>query len=99
MIDRASKFLLTAIALLLLALLVRPMLVSTPVQAQAAIVPVQAPVQMVVDNNAIYLLQNGKLSVYFVETPTSKKMLNQLGLGANDPVTLRRVVTVDVNKP
>lgn len=99
MIDRTTKFLLTAIALLLLALLVRPMLAPVPAQAQANNVPMSAPAQMTVSNNAVYLLQDGKLSVYYLETPTSKKMLNELGLGANDPVTLRRVVTVDVNKP
>ena len=99
MIDRTSKFLLTVIALLLLALLVHPMLAPIPAQAQTNNALTPAPALMVAENGTVYILQNGKLSAYIVETPTTRKTLSQLGLGGNEPVTLRHLATVNVNKP
>lgn len=95
MIDRTAKFLLTVIALLLLALLVRPAL--TPAQAQATTAPATAPPQLAVSNGTVYVLQNGKLSVYLVETKASKQLLSNFGFGG--PVTLRRVATQEVAGP
>ncbi len=105
MIDRTSKFLLTVIALLLFALLVRPALTPPPAQAQANPVPVPAPAQMAVADNTVYLLQNGKLSVYILETKASKQLMAKYGheMGVSGlfdgPVTIRQVATQDVTKP
>ena len=99
MIDRTSKFLLTAIALLLLALLLRPMLAPVPAQAQTNNTPAPSSAQLTADNGTVYLLQNGKLSAYILETPTTKKALAQLGLGGNEPVTVRHLATIDIDKP
>jgi hypothetical protein len=67
MIDRTVKILLGMIVLLLLALLVKPSVVTRPVRAQAAgLGAIPQPV-MSVSNNAIYVLQANQLSVYMLD--------------------------------
>ncbi len=57
--DKITKILLTVVAVLLLALMIR--LPITTVQAQA---PSQALPTMAVDKGTIYILQNNTLSIY-----------------------------------
>jgi len=74
MVDKTTKVLLTTIAGLLCALLLRPLFIVPPAIAQP---PNQAtqPSQMVADHGAIYVLQNGKLYVYALDNDSNHSLL------------------------
>ncbi len=88
---RAVPALLAVIAVLLFANLFRPAFIETPARAQDR--QGGAPnsgVQMVADNGTVYIYENGKMSVYILETPGTKPLIEKLVGG---PATMRRLVS------
>ncbi len=86
MVDRMTKALLTVIALLLLGLLMRPLLMPTPAQAQAASRPaMQEQPQLVVNGPNVWVIYNGKLCLYDVGVVTGpgKSVKTQFKLEAS----------------
>ena len=71
--DRTTQALLAVIAIVLTAILVRLVVPETAAQAHstplAGTLPdTKAPV-MAVDHNMVYILQNGRLSTYYLDSP------------------------------
>ena len=64
MSKKGSHILLTSIFVLLILTVLRLAVAPVSVSAQSANVAISYPPQMVVNNNTVYILQNGKLSVY-----------------------------------
>ena len=75
MINRTTKFLLAVIAGALCLLLAHEFGGGIPVQAQSPVTVAQTPPAIVVDNNMVYILQNGTLSAYLLDSPTMEKMV------------------------
>lgn len=98
-VDRTTKFLLAAIALLLCALLVRPLLTPPSAQAQASAPAPQTETMMAADNGTVYILQNGKLSVYMVDTALTRNLFGGLTREVLKDSKLLRVLSQDLSNP
>ena len=91
MADRTTKSLLAVIALLLLGLLARPLLMSTPAQAQA--IPhsaLQEQPQLVVNGPNVWVIYHGKLQLYDVGNVAGpgKPVKNQFTLEASTDLNI-----------
>ncbi len=72
-----TNFLLAVIAVLLGVLLLRPFMGATPAQAQSPVIAPQTQPIMATDRGVVYILQDGKLSVYLLDNPTMDQLLPQ----------------------
>lgn len=73
--DKTTKSLLVAIVALLCLLLAHDFAGGTLVQAQSSVAVAQPQPVMSTDNNVVYVLQNGTLSAYILDSPTLEKGL------------------------
>jgi hypothetical protein len=75
MIDKTTNSLLAVIAAALCLLLLRGLAGPTPAQAQSPTVAMQSQPVIATDKGVVYVLQNGTLSVYLLDSPMLEKML------------------------
>ena len=87
----ATNTLLGIIGVLLALLLLRPFMGASPVQAQSPAIVVQPQPLMATDRGIVYILQNGKLSVYILDNSTLDQLLPQ---AKNQHLKLMDTITV-----
>ncbi len=78
MVDRTTKTLLAVIAVLLTAILFRLLMPDVPVQAQSSSSAALSVPVMAVDDNMVYILQNGRLSAYYLDSAQLRTALPQV---------------------
>jgi hypothetical protein len=75
MADRTTKLLLAVIVVVLTAILFRLDLPGIPALAQAVPIPVASVPVMTTNNNIVYILQNGRLSAYYLDSATTRTLV------------------------
>jgi len=83
---RSVPALLAIIAVLLLANLFRPAPAPAQAQDQVSRPATVSSVQMAVADGRVYLYENGKLSVYYLETPRSKANFKELSKATQNSI-------------